>query len=58
MEYVNLPRTIGAVVSNSNTTLKDCQDFHSVEDIYIMLEILSIDAHNRRAVENFSMNKV
>jgi hypothetical protein len=49
LEYANLPRTIGAVVSSQLATLHECQTIYSVEDVYLMLEVISIDAHNQRA---------
>jgi hypothetical protein len=37
------------VVSSQIATLHECQTIYSVEDVYLMLEVISIDAHNQRA---------
>lgn len=54
LEYQNLPRTIGAVISANKATLIECDTVYSVEDIYIMLEVVVIDAHNRRTAEEWA----
>lgn len=43
-------------MSSGKATLKECQEFYSVEDAYDMLEVISVDAHNRRVVEARAMN--
>ena len=40
---------IAAVISGKVATLHECETIYSVEDIYLMLEIMAVDAHNRRA---------
>ena len=47
-EYLNVPRSIGAVISADKATLRELQEYYSIRDVYSMLEIISIDAHNRR----------
>lgn len=49
--YVNIPSTIGAVVSNQLATLHELDTVYGLEDLYDMLEVLIIDAHNRRLLE-------
>ena len=46
-KYLNVPATIGAVISNRFATLHELQTIYSIEDVYIMLEINSVDCHNR-----------
>jgi hypothetical protein len=41
-------------VSGGKATLRDCQEFYSIEDVYDMIEVLSIDTHNRRVLEKRS----
>ena len=53
IEYKNLPRMIGAVISSGKATLNECETLYSVEDIYLMLEVISVDAHNRRMAEEW-----
>ena len=48
MQYVNVPGIIGAAISSGKATLAELQDIYSVEDVYDMLEIVSIDAHNSK----------
>jgi hypothetical protein len=54
VEYANLPPTIGAVVSADKATLHECETVYSVEDVYLMLEVISVDSHNRRAAEEWA----
>jgi hypothetical protein len=51
VEYLNVPRTIATVVSSGKATLRECQEFYSVEDVYDLLEIISVDANNRRLID-------
>jgi len=45
---------IGAVISASKATLHECETVYSVEDIYLMIEVISIDVHNRRMAEAYA----
>lgn len=42
-----MPRSIGAVVSGKLATLVDCDTTLSLQDVYDLLEIMAIDAHNQ-----------
>lgn len=42
---------IGAVVSSRLATLVELDTVLSVEDAYLLLEVVNVDAHNRRAFE-------
>jgi hypothetical protein len=53
VEYENIPPTIGAVISASKATLHECQTVYSIEDIYLMLEVISIDAHNTHLAQEY-----
>ena len=48
LEYQNLPASIGAVVSSRLATLVELQTVLGLEDVYNLLEVLAVDAHNRR----------
>lgn len=51
IEYANIPRQIGALISAGKATLDECNTVYSVEDVYLMLEVVAVDAHNRRMAE-------
>ncbi|WAT10153.1 transglycosylase [Rouxiella badensis] len=38
--------TIASVVSSKLATLYECQTVYSLEDVYDLLEIASVDSHN------------
>jgi hypothetical protein len=50
LEYANLPRAIGTVVSRRMATLHELQSVYGAEDLYNMLEILVIDNYNERVL--------
>lgn len=50
MNYANVPRVIGTLVSARMATLHELQTVYSVEDAYNMLEVLSVDHHNERKI--------
>lgn len=43
-----MPRTIGAAVSSGKATIRDLGEALSLEDLYDILEIAAVDAHNIR----------
>ena len=43
-----MPSTIGAVLSSRLASLVDLQTTLGLEDVYDLLEVLAVDAHNRR----------
>jgi hypothetical protein len=45
---VNVPRTIGAVLSSRLATMAELETLLGMEDVYDLLEIIAIDAHNKR----------
>ena len=44
---MNVPRTIGAVVSSRMATLHELETIYGLEDLYAMLEIIAVDSHNQ-----------
>ena len=48
---MNVPRTIGAVISSGLASMVDIQNELGMEDIYDLLEIITIDAYNKRIAE-------
>lgn len=50
MNYANVPRVIGTLISARMATLYELQSVYSIEDAYNMLEVLSVDHHNERII--------
>lgn len=48
--YANVPPLIGMVVSGRLATLHELQTVYGALDCYNMAEIITVDAHNRRAL--------
>ena len=47
-KYPNVPPAIGAVISAGKATLHELSTVYGTEDLYLMLEIIVVDAINRR----------
>jgi hypothetical protein len=45
---VNVPQVIGAVISSRLATMVELDTVLGAEDAYDLLEIVSVDAHNKR----------
>lgn len=48
IEYKNVPRVIGAIVSARLATYAELQTVLGAEDAYDLLEVLSVDARNQQ----------
>ena len=48
---MNVPRVIAAVVSSRLATLVELDTVLGAEDLYMLLEILTVDAHNQRVAD-------
>lgn len=46
LEYPNVPKSIGAVLSTGRVSLRDLDEWYSIEDVYTILEVVTVDAHN------------
>ncbi len=46
-----MPLSIGAVVSSRLATLLELETVYGVEDTYLFLEVLTVDAYNRRPAD-------
>jgi hypothetical protein len=57
VDYANIPRTVGAAISSGKATLVECETVYSVEDVYLMLEVIAVDAHNRFMAEEWARRK-
>lgn len=47
LDYPNIPRLIGVVISNGRATLHELDTVYGWEDAYDLLEIIVVDNHNR-----------
>jgi hypothetical protein len=47
VSYLNLPHTLAAVISDRMATLHELDTVYGVEDLWLMLEVRSVDNHNR-----------
>ncbi len=54
MDYPNVPRVIGTLISARMATLHELSTIYGMADAYDLLEILQVDAHNKRAIESAS----
>lgn len=45
-DYVNIPTRIGAVMTSRLATLKELQEFYSIEDLFFMVEVLQVNNEN------------
>lgn len=52
-----MPRSIAAAISAGKATLLECQTVLSIGDVYLLLEVASVEAHNRRAAEEWAKSK-
>lgn len=50
MNYANVPRVIGALVSSGKASLHELQTVYGVKDAYDLLEVITVDVHNRRTI--------
>lgn len=49
-DYVNVPKTIATVVSSKLATLYELDSVYGVEDLWRLLEIITVDNYNRMVV--------
>ncbi|KVP59464.1 transcription elongation factor GreA [Burkholderia ubonensis] len=48
IEYPNVPRSIGAVISRRLATLHELQTVYGQDDLHDLLEIIIVDSYNER----------
>lgn len=53
-EYVNVPPTIGMVVSSGKATLADLGTVLSIEDLHDLMEIITVDNHNMEVMRKIA----
>jgi hypothetical protein len=54
VEYTNLPRTIGTIVSSRLATLHELQTVYGLVDLWDMLEINAVDTHNQNRMSEYA----
>lgn len=50
MSYENVPDAIGTVVSRRFASLHELSTVYGTQDLYDMLEIIAVDNHNQRII--------
>lgn len=50
MQYANVPRIIGTLVSSRLATLAELQSVLGVQDAYDLLEVINVDVVNERRI--------
>lgn len=50
IEYDNLPGPLGCLISSRLATLNELDTVYSVEDAYLLLDVIKVDAHNRERI--------
>lgn len=48
LKYRNVPMYIAYIISSKQATLHELSTVYGVEDMYNLIEIISVDAHNAR----------
>ena len=49
---MNVPRSIAVVVSSGHAKLHELDTVYGMSDLYDMLEIFTVDSHNRRIAQS------
>jgi hypothetical protein len=44
-------RAIGTLISSGKVSMRDLGEWMSLQDAYDVLEVISVDAHNRRLLQ-------
>jgi hypothetical protein len=57
LNYANVPRLVGTLISAKLATLHELQTVYGVADAYNMLEVLKVDLHNQRVSDRAQRNR-
>jgi hypothetical protein len=52
MDYLNVPPSIGFVVTSGLATLAELQTIYGLEDLWDLIEIHAVNSHNAAKVRN------
>jgi hypothetical protein len=50
LEYENVQKIVGSVVSHRLATFHELDTIYGTEDLYNMMEIIAVDNHNQRVM--------
>lgn len=50
MQYENVPSIVGTVISRGLATLHEIDTVYGTQDLYDLLEIIAVDAHNQHVM--------
>ena len=53
LQYPNMPQILGTVISHGKATLHELDTVYGLEDVYLMLDIIKVDAQNRHVVNQY-----
>lgn len=53
-DYVNIPKTIATVISSRLATLIELDTVYGVEDLWRLLEVITVDSYNEMVVKKAS----
>jgi hypothetical protein len=56
-EYVNVPHTIGMVISSGKASMMELSTVLSLEDVHDIIEVLQVDSYNSRVIAQRSEHK-
>lgn len=56
LEYKNVTNLMGSILSQKLASMRDLDEWLSVEDCHDLLEISLIDSHNRRLMQKAQEN--
>jgi hypothetical protein len=57
VNYANICGVLGALISAKLATLNELQTVYSLEDAYLLYEIINVNSYNERMVRNGNYNR-
>ena len=57
IDYPNVPPLIGMAISGRPQRLAELNTSLSVEDLHNIIEVVTVDAHNRRLIDKHNADK-
>jgi hypothetical protein len=52
-----VPQAIGVVISSGKATKYELQTIYGTQDLYDFLEIIAVDLHNRKTLEEYAQRE-
>lgn len=53
-----MPLVIGMIISSGKATLRELQEYYSLEDAYNLMEVTSVDIENESRVREWQQQKL